>query len=103
MVKINTLADYPWIVVRVGCSFCKRGGQYRLARLVDKYGSEIPLEALLDRLAADCPWRPDFGQPRPRKYEAKCGAYFPDLKRPQPPPDLPPSAMALRVIQGGKG
>jgi hypothetical protein len=38
----------------------------------------------------------------PGKYEVKCGAYFPDLVKP-PPPDLPPFATPLRVINGGKG
>jgi hypothetical protein len=32
----------------------------------------------------------------------QCGAYFVDLLPPQPPPDLPPGLMQLRVVIGGK-
>ena len=83
---VRTMADYPWVVVRIGRSQCRRGGQHRLARFADNYGSEIPPDALLDRMAADCPWRP---APESSGH----------LKRPQPLPDLPPAAMALRLSQ----
>ncbi len=98
---IRFLHQYPWVVVRFRCDLCKRQGQYRLARLAAKFGSEIPMDTLLDHIAFDCPWRPGPKERLPGKYEVKCRAFFPDLVRP-PPPDLPPFATPLRVINGGK-
>jgi hypothetical protein len=97
----SRLSDYPFVIVRVGCQFCPRSGAYRLARLAAKYGPEIDLWALLDVLASDCRWHRSPGERAPGKYDAKCGAYFPDLGRPIPP-DLPPAMRQLRVVQGGK-
>src|SRR4051794_10352134 len=89
---VERLSDYPWIVVRVGCDLCNRSGEYKLARLAAKFGSEIPLGELLDQVAFDCPWRRRPGARPPGKYNVKCGAYFPDFDRPPPvPPDVPPS------------
>ncbi len=74
------LSEYPAVVVRIACSRCARKGQYRLARLADKYGSEIELAVLLSHLAADCTFRDT------RRGAAEfCGAFFPDLSSPQPP------------------
>jgi len=97
----SRLSDYPFVIVRVGCQFCSRSGAYRLARLAAKYGPEIDLWALLDVLARDCRWHRSPGERGPGKYDAKCGAYFPDLSRPVPP-DLPPAMIKLRVVSGGK-
>ena len=38
---VERLSEFPWVVVRVGCGLCNRKGEYRLARLAAKYGSEI--------------------------------------------------------------
>ena len=73
----------------------------RLARLAAKYGPEIDLDVLLDVLASDCRWHRSPGERGPGKYDAKCGAYFPDLGRPVPP-DLPPAMCQLRVVRGGE-
>jgi hypothetical protein len=101
-VMIERLSDFPWVVVRIGCNLCHRKGQYRLARLVAKYGSEIGLEDLLEKLAADCPWRHRVRQRPPGKYHPQCHACFVDLMFNRPPPDLPPAMWRLRVVQGGR-
>jgi hypothetical protein len=99
---VERLSDFPWIVVRVGCNLCGRNGQYRLARLAARFGPEISLDDLLDRLAADCPWRRRPSQRRAGKYEVKCHACYADLMFSRPPPDLPPEMRRLRVVRGGK-
>jgi hypothetical protein len=96
---VERLSDFPWIVVRVGCNLCGRNGQYRLAA---RFGPDISLDDLLDRLAADCPWRRPPGQRRAGKYDAKCHACYADLMFSRPPPDLPPAMRRLRVVIGGK-
>ena len=90
----DTLASYPFVIVRLSCTMCAREGSYRLARLADKYGAEIALPELLDLLAGDCKYR------RPRHPAVPgCGACFPDLAPPTRPPDLPPGAHRLRVVK----
>lgn len=97
----DRLSNFPYVLVRVGCTLCKRRGQYRLARLAAKFGSELPLEELLDRLAFSCPHaRPSSGR-RLRKYQVHCGIYLIDLERsPPPPPDLP--GPRLVALPGGR-
>lgn len=52
----ETLADYPYVVVRLGCAFCpRRRGVYRLARLAERYGANAPLDAVRRDLAKPCP------------------------------------------------
>jgi hypothetical protein len=87
----DTLATYPYIVVRLACRFCQRRGQYRLARLAAKYGAEIEMGNLLEHLAKDCEyWRPRH------PYHKGCGGYFRDLRPGNPPPDLPPGMVLFR-------
>ncbi|KAB0269089.1 hypothetical protein FEZ63_02980 [Microvirga brassicacearum] len=96
------LSDFPWVIVRVGCSLCPhRLGQYRLARLAEKFGAGALLCDVIDRIAFDCPWRPPPGHRPPGKYNPKCKAEFIDLGSPHPP-DLPPPMRRLLVIDGGK-
>jgi hypothetical protein len=97
------LSSYPFVIVRIGCSLCGRNGAYRLARLAAKFGPEISMDDLLERLALDCPWRQEPGRRQPGKYDPKCGARFIDLDGPPKPPDLPPPMRRLKVIPGGKG
>lgn len=100
---IRSLAEYPYVVLRVRCNQCKRANSYRLARLAEAFGAGISMDDLMGKLFVDCPWRLDPSRPKYRKYEAKCLAYLPDL-HPQPrPPDLPPGLLKLRVIVGGRG
>jgi hypothetical protein len=88
------LVDYPYVLVRFRCDLCKRSGQSRLARLADKYGCEITLDQLCERMTRDCPWRSD------KALEVKgCGIYLPDMP-PRHRPDFPPRP--LRLFAGGK-
>src|SRR5262245_12654616 len=87
----ETLATYPHVVVRIACRNCKRRGRYRLARLAERYGADMSLEALLRTVTANCHVASD------RTGKSGCrGAYFPDLpaedRRREP----------LRVIAGGR-
>ncbi len=96
------LSEFPWVVVRLHCKLCPRRGQYRLARLAAKLGPEMELEVVLEEVAADCPWM-RRGM-RVRKYEARCGIRFTDLDgRANPPPDLPPAMVRLRLVGGDEG
>ncbi len=58
------LVEYPWVVVRLSCRICPRHGRARLARLAERYGAEIELEDMLDRIAWTCPYprRPEPGR-----------------------------------------
>lgn len=53
------------------------------------------MEDLRRLIAGTCPWV----NVEKRKYIATCGAHFPDLERPAPPPpDLPPYIGAPRLV-----
>jgi hypothetical protein len=99
---VDRLSKFPWVIVRVGCNLCSRHGEYRLARLAAKLGSEITLGEVLDHIARDCPWRRHPKQRSAGKYDPGCGASFLDLHRPTRPPDLPPSKRKLVLVKGGK-
>lgn len=72
---------------------CSRQDAYRLARLADKYGSEIEMRDLLAYLAGDCrQWKP-----RHPGVEG-CGAHFCDLGSGRAP-DMPDKAATLRIIK----
>ena len=52
----ETLADYPFVVVRLRCAFCPhRRGVYRLARLAERYGAGASLDRVRRDLAKPCP------------------------------------------------
>lgn len=90
----DTLATYPYVVVRLDCTLCRRQGRYRLARLADKYGANCTLKELLELLAGDCRYR---GRQR-HPIRPGCGARFRDLEGPdRPSPDMPPSRR-LRLV-----
>jgi hypothetical protein len=59
---MDKLATYPFVIVRIGCAPCKRQGEYRLARLADKFGAETPLADVLKALTKDCPHTADTGR-----------------------------------------
>ena len=101
---MERLSEFPYVWVRIGCELCShRKGRYRLARLAAKFGSEIHLVDLIDRLAFDCRWRTRPGDRPPNQYDPKCKARFTDLEAlSSPPPDLPPRSRKLTVINGGK-
>jgi len=87
---MRTLANYPYVTVRLGCSKCERRGQYRLAA---KFGADMNLVEVLAALAGSCP---KFEPNRPGVD--RCGAHFVDLNG-RPQPDSPALARALRVIK----
>jgi hypothetical protein len=96
------LRDYPWVLVRVRCHFCERGGDARLAVLAAKYGPYISMGRLIVELMKACSWAPWNPARRPQKYGMKCGLYCLDLRRADPP-DHPPGMRELNLIEGGKG
>jgi hypothetical protein len=101
---VERLSDFPWVVVRIDCPLCPQmRGQYRLARLAEKYGADVQLCDLLNRLALDCRRKSLPGERSPDQYDHKCKARFTDLEATsRPPPDLPPMLRKLMLIQGGK-
>jgi hypothetical protein len=102
---VERLSEFPWVIVRVDCPLCPyRKGQYRLARLAEKYGAAIRLCDLIDRIALDCPRKSLPWERPPDQYDPRCKARFTDLEATsRPPPDLPPMMRKLTVVQGGKG
>jgi len=96
---VARLVDYPYVVVRISCSHCRRRGRVRLARLAEKYGADVTIVDLLNNVAWSCPL-PRLGTDhrKPQKYGARCGIYLPDLVTGAgPPPDLPP--VGLRLVK----
>jgi hypothetical protein len=91
----DCLALYPFVVVRIVCRVCSRGGSYRLARLAAKFGPEITLRDLLQRFSYDCLWR---AEARSKRGQSACSVYLPDLEQPRPP-DKPPGMVKLRLVQ----
>jgi hypothetical protein len=73
----RTLARYPYPIVRVGCRYCRRRGQYRLERLIDMYGRDATFDEVLTHLSADCTRASD----RTSRPGGCRGAYLPDLER----------------------
>jgi hypothetical protein len=66
----ETLAAFPIDPVRIACNRCDRRGQYRKARLLEMFGSEIVGPDLLRRIA-NCDRQSSMNDP--------CGAHFADL------------------------
>jgi hypothetical protein len=101
---VERLSDFPWMIVRIDCPICPhRKGQYRLARLAEKYGADIPLCDLLARIALDCPRESLPRERSPNQSDSRCKARFTDLEATsRPPPDLSPMMRKLIVIRGGK-
>ncbi len=101
---VERLSEFPKVIVRVDCPLCPHcKGQYRLARLSEKYGADIQLYDLMDRIALDCPRKTLPGERPPNQYDPKCRARFTDLEATRaPPPDLPPMMRKLTVFHGGK-
>ncbi len=55
---VERLSDFPWVIIRVDFPLCPhRKGRYRLTRLSGKYGADIQLCDLMDKIAFDCPWK----------------------------------------------
>lgn len=86
------LRDFPWVIVRFRCTYCRRGGGSRLAVLAWNHGYHATLRDMLDIFISRCPWDPHSLERKPQKYGMRCGAYCPDLGR-VGPPDLPPALL----------
>lgn len=97
----TSLIDFPWVVVRFRCQFCKRSRDARLAGLAWLYGENATLKWLLAEFRKPCAWNPLNPERKPQKYGRKCGAYCMDIGRTSPPV-LPPSMSGLTLIEGGK-
>jgi len=54
-------------MLRLWCEKCDRSGQYRIDRLIEKYGPDIALPDLRHELA-ECPHRRDMCNPCQVKY-----------------------------------
>lgn len=104
----RTLAQFPFVTVRIRCCTCPtRLGVYRLARLAERYGAGAPLDVVLYELTRSCRWQVPPGTKR-RKYMPFCLAEFCDLGRddpdePPPDPSSPAAAPPVLRIVGGKG
>ncbi len=90
------LSQYPYVVVRIECAKCGRRGQYRLARLAERYGAEMTLPWLRAKLVTGCARMENVIA---HTYDP-CGAAFTDVRTGRPP-DLPPGApgMKLRAVK----
>ena len=64
-------------VLHVACRKCDRRGQYPVARLIERYGSDAKLVDWKDQITADCPKRANTRV----LVTDQCGAHFPDLLR----------------------
>jgi len=91
----ETLADFPYVVVRLGCAFCPhRRGVYRLARLAERYGAGACLNAVRRDLAKPCPRLGNAGT----SLRPGCRVEFVDLMlwaRERPAADVPQAADRL--------
>ncbi|MBA4220897.1 MAG: hypothetical protein C0458_09245 [Methylobacterium sp.] len=97
----TSLLDFPWVIVRFRCHFCRRRKDARLAGLASDFGEHTTLKLLLSAFVRRCAWDPTNPARKPQKYGRKCGAYLMDIGRTSPP-DLPPSMAGLTLIEGGK-
>ena len=62
-------------VLRITCDNCGRSGQYRVDRLIMRYGVDAKLFDWSDEITADCPRRHSGNL-----YD-QCGARCPDLSK----------------------
>ena len=99
MTGMSRLSSYPYVTVRIACMRCPRKGQYRLARLAERYGAEATLTEVLQKLSIGCP-RADTE--RHQSVHDRCAAFYPDLVTPTPPdvPPAAPGALGLRIVGG---
>ena len=62
-------------VLRITCDKCGRSGQYRVDRLILRYGIDAKLFTWSDEIRADCPRKVARNEHDP------CGARCPDLTK----------------------
>ncbi len=84
----ETLAHFPYVVVRLRCELCpRRRGSYRLARLVERFGADADLDRVRWELARPCPRLKHAGT----SMRPACRVEFVGLRYGrQGSPDLPP-------------
>ena len=56
-----TITNHPTDSIEIDCQKCGRHGRYRKATLVERYGRDTVLPALLALLASDCEFRNKLG------------------------------------------
>ena len=61
------------VPLRVTCDKCARRGQYRVDRLIERYGIDAKLFDWSDEITADCPHK------QANNVNDICGARCPDL------------------------
>ena len=61
--------------LRITCDKCGRSGQYRVDRLVQRYGINAKLFEWSDEITADCPRK------HSKNLYGQCGARCPDLSK----------------------
>ena len=79
---MSRLSEYPYVIVRIACTRCSRNGQYRLARLAERYGAETRLTDVLAKLSAGCP-HADTAQHQ--GIHDRCGAFIATSRSPPRP------------------
>jgi hypothetical protein len=62
-----TLSDHPADLVRLVCEKCGRAGQYREAKLIERFGADKPLPDLREEIAR-CE--------RARQMHDMCGVHY---------------------------
>jgi hypothetical protein len=62
-------------ILRIECPVCGRRGQYRVDRLVERYGLNEKINRWSDDVTADCPRK------IARNHNDPCGAIRPDLPK----------------------
>jgi hypothetical protein len=65
--------DGKLTMLRIECAKCGRKGRYSVARLLEQYGPDEPLETFRRPLIENCP------RYLKRDYNDQCDAIFPDL------------------------
>ena len=70
-----TLCDIVGKLTVVTCDKCGRSGQYRVDRLIMRYGIDEKLFAWSDEITADCPRK------QAKNLNDICGARCPDLSK----------------------
>jgi hypothetical protein len=81
-------------VLRIECDKCGRAGNYRLARLIAKYGLDAKLFDWSDEITADCPRK------QARNLNDQCGGarIYQGWYRGPPPNNCPDSIIACCCI-----
>ena len=73
-ILLGEVAERGISMLEVACRQCDRRGRFRVARLLAEHGPKMPMPALRNLLAADCPRRSSAS------FADQChGVYFPQL------------------------